>query len=140
MLGVGVDIVSVDRFESFKKYSHEQLRRIFSENELTYCKTEDACSYLTECLAARFAVKEAFFKALSAALVKLGKTDREFSFLFSCKHVEVVRGTWEVPELLVDWKAFEKKIGGELTSMQVDVSLSHEKKGCAVAIVILYKL
>lgn len=60
---LGVDIESIKRFERMLiRFKPETLRRIYSATELSYClaKKNPASS-----LAARFAFKEAAFKALS---------------------------------------------------------------------------
>jgi len=61
-VSLGVDIESVERFsEMIEKFERSTLRRIYTKNELDYCfsKRNPAPS-----LAARFAFKEAAFKAL----------------------------------------------------------------------------
>jgi phosphopantetheine--protein transferase-like protein len=89
-----------------------------------------------ECLASRFAAKEAFFKALSSALVNLKLTQTTFSFLFTCQNIEVLQDEWQVPKLKVTWEVFEEKIGASLPKLQAHLSLSHEKN-YSVAFVIL---
>ena len=125
ILGVGTDIVQVDRFNSWKKYSKDQLSRVFSEQELKHAFKDS--EYNLEYLASRFAAKEAFYKALSQALVNLKLTKNSFPFLFACKHVELIKPVWGVPELKVDWKFFEEKIENKLPKLSTFISLSHEK-------------
>jgi holo-[acyl-carrier protein] synthase len=127
ILGIGTDIVSIKRFKKWEKFSHDQLRKIFSAEELKLDFVR---------LAARFAAKEAFFKALSAALIKLNLTKNEFSFLFFCKNVEVKNGTWDVPFFVINWQAIEEKIGAKLPKISVELSLSHEKD-FAIAFVLM---
>lgn len=134
LLGIGTDIVRVSRFGSWREFSRDQLLRIFSSDELSYCKSGD--SYNLSRLAARFAAKEALFKALSAALVKLKITKNEFSLLFLCKHVEVRKTTWEVPDFKINWKALEGKIEHKLPNLCINLSLSHEKEH-AIAFVVI---
>ncbi|NIP41334.1 MAG: holo-[acyl-carrier-protein] synthase [candidate division Zixibacteria bacterium] len=62
-VSLGVDIESIERFkEMINKFRRSTLKRIYTETELDYCfsKKNPAPS-----LAARFAFKEAAFKALS---------------------------------------------------------------------------
>ena len=87
-------------------------------------------------LASRFAAKEAFYKALSASLIKLNLNKKEFLFLFSCKNVEVLKLEWGVPVFNINWPAFEKKIGLKIPKLTVDLSISHEKD-FALAFVII---
>ena len=132
ILGVGIDLVSVERFKRWTTYSPAQLARVFSDAEL--CDCTDAAGVLDPAkLATRFAAKEAFFKALSAALVNLDKTEQTFSLLWLCRHAQVKLGTWGVPVLVVDWAAIEQHIGSPLSKTAVHLSLSHEKEyACAV--------
>lgn len=58
--GIGVDIEEVPRFKSMF-HKPRLLRKIFTKRELSYCKR---FSTPQQCLAARFAGKEAIFKAL----------------------------------------------------------------------------
>ncbi|MBU1007614.1 holo-ACP synthase [Candidatus Dependentiae bacterium] len=134
MTTIGTDIVSVERFEAWGDYSYDQMRHVFSKQELAYCKQDSSYKYAS--LAARFAAKEAFFKALSAMLVKLDLTEHEFTLLFLCQRVQVKKTTWDVPVLVVDWQEIEKKIQTTLPKLQVELSISHEKK-YVVAFVVL---
>ncbi|MFH1408536.1 MAG: holo-ACP synthase [Nanoarchaeota archaeon] len=63
-LGVGTDIVRVDRFSSLDE---AVLKRAFHPEEREYCKGK---ARPEECLAGRFAAKEAVVKALFACGVK----------------------------------------------------------------------
>ncbi len=59
--GIGVDIIEVERIQSLAEKNTRFLTRIFTETEITYC-TKMKNKY--QHLAARFAAKEAFFKAI----------------------------------------------------------------------------
>ena len=134
-LGIGIDLVSVERFQRWTTYSPAQLARVFSVDELR--DSTDAAGVLDPAkLATRFAAKEAFFKALSAALVNLNKANKKFSLLWLCRHAHIALGIWGVPVLVVDWAAIELLIGSPLPKIAVHLSLSHEKE-YAVAIVSL---
>jgi holo-[acyl-carrier protein] synthase len=134
ILGVGVDIVDITRFNRWMQYSESQLLRVFSRQELQACRVDDC--YIPDKLAARFAAKEALFKALSASLVSLKLTNYTFSLLFLCKHAEVTSGTWDVPMMIVDWGAIKDIVGDALPDLSVQLSLSHDA-GRAVAFVIV---
>lgn len=62
IIGLGIDICENDRIsEMLSKYKERFLNRVFTEDEVIYClKKKDPTPHL----AARFAVKEAFIKAL----------------------------------------------------------------------------
>jgi len=131
VFAIGCDIVAVKRIRKFERFSRDKLTKIFSEEELDYCKADWAS------LAARFAAKEAFFKAFSSLLVKLKITSHEFSLLFLCKHVSVDKTTWDVPSLKVNWEAIEKKIQQKLPVLEVELSIAHEND-FAVAYVVMH--
>lgn len=135
IIGIGVDIAKVSRFQTLSAASQERLLRVFSPQELAYCLQPDTTYDLTK-LAARFAAKEAFFKALSAALIHLKLTDQTSSLLAICKLVEVSSPLWGVPTLTIDWPAIETIVGSKLPHLNTQLSLSHEKD-VAVAFVII---
>ncbi len=60
IFGVGIDIIEVDRIE--KSLKNDSFRnRVFTSEEINYCENR---SGKFQSYAARFAAKEAFFKAL----------------------------------------------------------------------------
>ncbi|MFA4874862.1 MAG: holo-ACP synthase [bacterium] len=62
ILGIGVDLVDVRRFESIIfRWQHRFLKRIFTDKEIRYCNTK---KHPAQRFATRFAAKEAFIKAL----------------------------------------------------------------------------
>lgn len=145
IVGIGTDIVEVKRFSSWLDYSQERLEKVFTPQELHDCFGEESAQLTAETiraseekLAVRFAAKEAFYKALSAALVSMNLAQNEFSFLSTCRYVSVVSGTWGVPLLLVDWDFFANKVAKPLPLLQAHLSLSHEKT-MALAFVVLSK-
>ena len=135
ILGTGVDIVDVARFDRWSSYPEQQLLRIYGQAELDACKLKSGL-FAPEKLATRFAAKEAFFKALCSALALQGKTDKTFHFLSIAPLACVTQNSWNVPLLLVDWKVLQEKIGLELPDMLAHLSLSHEKTH-AVAFVVV---
>lgn len=65
---VGIDIVEVPRFGAFlARRSERALRRLFTAAELSYAQEAPADLFVQR-LAARFAAKEAFCKALGRAV------------------------------------------------------------------------
>jgi len=68
ILGVGVDIVDVNRIRKMaEEYGERFLRRVFSEEELAYCmRFSDPFPHL----AARWAAKEAVAKAMGTGFTK----------------------------------------------------------------------
>lgn len=63
VIGVGIDIIEIDRVkESVEKFGERFLRKIYTQTELDYCLKK---KYKYQHLAARFAAKEAVYKALA---------------------------------------------------------------------------
>lgn len=120
--GIGVDIASIDRFQRFlDDVNKALLERLFVPAELASCnRRKDAAS----CLAARFAAKEAFLKALGTGL-RDGITWHD---------MEISSDQLGKPELFLSGRAAEavraKKLGKPL------LSISHDG-GQAVAMVVL---
>ena len=136
ILGIGTDIVDVARFEKWAGYSHTRLLKIFSEQELAQCKHDNL--YIPEKLAARFAAKEAFYKALSASLVTLKKTEKTFSLLSTARFVTVAYAEWGVPYIVIDWQSFAQKNNIDcLPLLSVHLSLAHEKSHALAFVVII---
>lgn len=134
IMGIGADIVDVQRFERLLDNHDTSLHRIFTKQEILACSGPDRALRL----AARFAAKEAFYKALSVTLVDLGVTQNTFTFLFLCPLIFVSSGPFDIPILRVDWKNLEEKLAYTLPSLKVHLSLSHEKTH-ALAFVIISK-
>jgi holo-[acyl-carrier protein] synthase len=80
ILGVGVDLVDVRRFETVSKRRGDALaRRLFTRAERAVCRGRPRCA---EHMAGRFAAKEAFLKALGTGYAKrIRWTDVEVSGL-----------------------------------------------------------
>jgi len=62
IFGIGTDIIEVARMERALEKGDALMKRIFTEREQAYCNKGVVTRY--QCFAARFAAKEAFFKAL----------------------------------------------------------------------------
>lgn len=120
--GIGTDIVSIERFQRFIDAENTAvMERLFTPAERSRCgKRKDAAS----CLAARFAAKEAFLKALGTGL-------RDG---ISWHDMEVSNDALGKPELLLSGKAEEQFQAKELAGLHI--SLSHDG-GNAVAMVVL---
>ena len=65
---VGNDIIEVERVESsIQKLGESFLNRVFTPAEIEYCESKNKMKY--QHYAARFAGKEAIFKAISEFLI-----------------------------------------------------------------------
>lgn len=63
VIGIGIDIIEIDRIkESAENYGDRFLNKIYTKKELNYCLKK---KYKYQHLAARFAAKEAVYKALA---------------------------------------------------------------------------
>lgn len=75
ILGVGVDIIEVQRIDAaLRRHGERFLRRVFTDDEVAVCtgRRQEA-----PCFAARFAVKEAVMKALGCGWGPIGWRDIE---------------------------------------------------------------
>ena len=121
ILGIGIDVIQNDRIrESLEKFGDRFINRIYTEGEQQYCKK---CANPAIHFAARFAAKEAAFKALGtgwAAGVKW-------------KDVEVERLASGKPELHLHGEALER--AKSMGAARFHVSLTHDQL-VSVAVVI----
>ena len=120
--GIGTDIVAIERFQRFLDSGNSAIiERLFTPTERSGCGSrKDTAS----CLAARFAAKEAFLKALGTGL-------RDG---MSWQDVEVSNTALGKPELVLSGTAAEKFQGNGL--IRAHLSLSHDG-GSAIAMVVL---
>lgn len=120
--GIGIDTVAIERFQRFMDSGNTAvIDRLFTTAERTRCAgRKDAAS----CLAARFAAKEAFLKALGTGL-------RDG---ISWHDVEVNNDALGKPELILSGKAATQFEANKLVSKHL--SLSHDG-GSAIAMVVL---
>lgn len=118
---VGIDIVENDRIKEIKSLE-KFLNKIFPEG-LSYCK-ENRIGEFYGCIAARFALKEAFIKAFSKLDIKIFFSD-----------IKIIRGG---KNLKVEFSEKLQNILKEKNiNLKFDFSISHERK-YSVATVILY--
>ncbi len=118
--GIGVDIVNCSRMQSFLDDENKGLR-FFAEDEYDYCRSRKFGSL--ESLAACFAAKEAFGKALGIGLKDI-----------NLKDIQVVHAENGKPELFLQNSA--KDACNKRNVSRIHLSLSHEKES-AVAFVVL---
>jgi holo-[acyl-carrier protein] synthase len=69
IVGIGIDLAEIRRIaESLENYGERFERRIFTEEEIQYCRSFKANA--PEHFAARFAAKEAFSKAIGTGITR----------------------------------------------------------------------
>lgn len=122
VLGTGLDLVSVTRFKQFRERHGERgLLRLFTAGELQYCFTHVDP---TPSLAARFAAKEAFFKAIGTGMGAGG----------GWHDVEVVRLAPGRPQLVLHGRA--ASVAQDLQIRSIHVSLTHTAETAAAFVVL----
>jgi len=121
-IGIGIDLIQNDRIaDSLSRFGDRFLRRIYTDGETAYCQ---ACVRPEIHFAARFAAKEAAFKALGTG----------WSGGVRWKDVEIRRLESGQPKLLLHGMALER--ASALGATRFHVSLTHDHTVSA-AIVIL---
>ena len=119
----GVDIIEISRLkESIEKLGDPFLKKVFTKKEIEYCESKGISKY--EHYAARFAVKEAAFKAVSE-----GVKDK---YAITWKDVETINDENGRPKTEI---LFLKNNKVE----NVDVSISHCKEYAIANVTVLYK-
>lgn len=122
IFGVGVDLVETNRIEeSMQKFPDRFERKMFTDVEREYCKR---MPHPAMHMAARFAAKEAFLKALGTGKAKG----------IAWKDVGIQNLPGGKPELVITGRA--KELVDENAIIGFHVSLSHSR-GHAVAVVVL---
>lgn len=110
--GIGIDIIEIERVRAaVKKYGKYFLGKIFTKNEIRYCKHKK--TYRFPELAVRFAAKEAYAKAIGTGISGFGSKNRGINW----KEVEIINNAHGKPSLSIRGKASKKAL----------VSLSHSR-------------
>lgn len=122
-ISCGVDIIEIDRVkESIEQLGDKFLNRVFTDKEIEYCESRKNQKY--QHYAARFAAKEAAFKAVS------GQIDDKYNVCW--KNFEVTNDEQGRPSI--------KLVGIDEKSIEnIDISISHCKKYAVANVTVLYK-
>ena len=121
ILGIGTDLLDVARMARELEMEAAGFRNtVFTPSEIAYC---EAKRYPARHFAARFAAKEALFKALA------GPASRDF-----WREVEVARTGGEPPRLLLHGGM--KEAAARLGVKNILVSLSHTDSLAAASVVL----
>ena len=122
-ISCGVDIIEIDRVkESIEQLGDKFLNRVFTDKEIEYCESKKKQKY--QHYAARFAAKEAAFKAVS------GQIDDKYNVCW--KDFEVTNDEQGRPSI--------KLVGIDEKSIEnIDISISHCKKYAVANVTVLYK-
>jgi holo-[acyl-carrier protein] synthase len=123
ILGIGTDIIEVERVKRKVEAGKGFKEMVFSPAEINYCESQ---TFKAENYAARFAAKEAFFKALGTGWIG------EMSF----SEVEILKDELGKPSLILHGKT--KEFAKSKGIKETHVSISHIKT-IAQAFVVLEK-
>ena len=121
IIKTGTDIIDVSRIkDSIEKLGDKFLNRVYTDNEIKYCESKKANKY--EHYSARFAGKEAIFKAISPIL--------ENKFSIDWTDIDILNDKQGRPYVVV--------YKDELKKVNIDLSLSHIKEyAVAMAVAII---
>ncbi len=112
LIGIGVDLVEVDRMRRTLARTPALVERLFTDAERAYCERRRDP---TERFAARFAAKEAVMKALGVGLGAVGWHE-----------VEVVRAESGRPSLALTGRAAD--LAAELGVVRWHLTMSHTSR------------
>lgn len=122
-IACGTDIIEVARIEkSIANTNGRFIKEIYTEKEIQYCESRGKSKY--EHYAARFAAKEAIFKAISSFL--------ENKYDISWQNVQIINDNKGKP--YIDFINTEFK---QIKS--IDISVSHIKEYAIANVVLLYE-
>jgi holo-[acyl-carrier protein] synthase len=121
LIGIGIDIIEVDRIAHRVGRDTGFRELVFSKNEIIYCESK---AFPFEHYAARFAAKEAFLKAIG----------RGWDSGLSLNEIEIVNDPKGRPEIKISGET-EKQLT-PLGIKKIYVSLAHIKS-MATAVVML---
>jgi len=123
ILGVGIDIIEIDRIKkSIDNYDDHFMNKIYTKTEIEYAQSK---SNKYQHFAARFAAKEAIYKALSS------DTDKTYSW----QDVEIYNEVNGIPKV---------NFYGELkdylnNNKQLKISMSHSENYVACVAILFEK-
>ncbi len=119
----GVDIIEISRIkESIENIGESFLNRVYTKKEIDYCENKGRSKY--EHYAARFAVKEAVFKALSEMV--------DDKYAITWKDIETLNDEQGRPKVNVLFTQSSK-------IENIDISISHCKEYAVANVVVLLK-
>lgn len=125
----GIDIIEVDRIKkAIEELGDNFLNKIFTESEILYCNKSEIIKY--QHFAARFAVKEAVFKAISE--YTSGREDALW------KDIEVINLESGKPCVNVDELIKNAdKTANNINIKDIDISISHIKEFAVASAVVV---
>ena len=120
----GTDIIEIERVKnSIENIGKKFIEEIYTQKEIEYCESKKNAKY--QHYAARFAAKEAIFKAVSKLLNN--------KFDISWKNAEIINDENGRPYInFLNTKIIEK-------IEDIDISISHCKEYAVATVVVMYK-
>ena len=120
----GIDIIEVERIKN--SIDENFLNKVYTENEIQYCESKKKNKY--QSYAARFAIKEAAFKAISTLI--------KDKYSISWKNIETINDETGKPS--VKFISLTKEVEKELANIEsIDVSISHLEEYAVATVNIL---
>ena len=113
IFGIGTDIIEVKRIAQRLSDNEALLQKLYTERERSYCDKRNAIQY--QCYAARFAAKEAFFKALGTG----------YRYGMAFQEIEVLNDELGKPFIKPSGKVLEFITKNRIN--KIHLSLSHLK-------------
>lgn len=122
-ISCGTDIIEIERIkDGIEETNNKFLNRVYTKKEIEYCESKKAQRY--QHYAARFAAKEAVFKAISVKL--------EDKYSICWKDIEIINDSQGRPSITLQGN-IQKNIE------QIDISLSHCKEYATANVIVLWK-
>jgi holo-[acyl-carrier protein] synthase len=122
---IGIDIVEIKRLERVsKKWGKDFLDKVYTPRELAYAQSK---RFPQQHLAARFAAKEAIFKAL-------GEVERDF---VGWKNIEILNDNYGKPRVL--WHGAAERCRKKRNLKGAVVSLSHTENYAVASAMLVFK-
>lgn len=127
---MGIDIIEVERIKkAIEELGDNFLNRVYTKNEINYCNKSSQVKY--QHFAARFAVKEAIFKAISE--YTKGREDALW------KNIEVLN--LESGKPYINMEKLTENIKKYVNNMQIndiDISISHIKDLAVASAIVIF--
>lgn len=121
---IGIDIVEIKRLARVsKRWGKSFLKKVYTDRELAYAKSK---RYPYQHLAARFAAKEAIFKAL-------GEVERNF---VGWKNIEILNDGYGKP--VVYWHGQAERTRKKRSLKGAVVSLSHTENYAVASAMLVF--
>jgi len=124
IFGIGTDIIEVARMEKHLEKNDALMKKLYTEAEQKYCNKGKVTKY--QCFAARFAAKEAFFKALGTG----------YRYGMAFHEIEVLNDELGKPNIVPHGKV--KEFLEEKKIKSIHLSISHVKEMANAFVVLEY--